>query len=185
MNITKAWLDSEGACIEGKEWFSKQRKTGVKAVANALIKDGKFDWCSWLLVRLLSHRSNVLYAAYAAKQCLSAYEKQYPEDSSVREAIEAAEKWAKQPNEANRIAARYAAESAESALSAAASAAWSAARSAKYAAESAALSAAESAGYAAAYARSAAWSTAGSAAWSTAWKKALKYGLKLYTKGKV
>jgi len=118
-------------------------------------------------------KDSVLFSIFVAYLCLDNFEKLYPEDKRPREAIEAAERYVKEPTEENRTAAESAARSAESA---AWSAAWSAARSAESAVWSAAWSAARSA---ARSAESAAWSaaesaarSAESAAWSAAWSAA-------------
>ncbi len=123
MQITNEWLDANNACREGRDWFNAQNKTDFKEVIRALIKDSKLDWANWTLTKVLSYRENVLYSVYAAKQCLHAYEKAYPKDKRVRDAINAASKWAQDPSEANRSAAESAAWSARSAAE---SAAWSA-----------------------------------------------------------
>jgi len=100
-------------------------------------------------------RDSVLFSIYSAKLVLKNFESVFPSDKRPREAIESAEKYAKNPTIENRnaawsaesaaeSAARSAAESARSAWSAAESAArsaWSAAESARSAAESAARSA--------------------------------------------
>jgi len=117
---------------------------------------------------------SVEFSIYCAKRCLPNYEKKYPDDKRVRQAIEAAEAWLKAKTPEQKEAARSAASAVESAAwstaSAAESAAWSAAESTAWsAAWSAARSATESATRSAASAaRSAAESAAESAAWSVA-----------------
>jgi len=175
MFITTKWLEENGACAEGKEWFSRQTKTEHKEVTKMLSKEARFAWANWTLIRIMTHKQKVQYACYAAKQTLHLFEKQCPNDKRPRQAIVAAYRWARNPSELNRSAAWSA---AESAAWSAESAAESAARSAAWSAESAARSAARSA-------ESAAWSAAESAARSAesaAWQKILKYGLRL-TKG--
>ncbi len=132
MNITISWLASHSACIEGRTWFYSQKETDAVKVLSALVKDGKYEWANWTITKLLSHRQNVLYACYVAKQSLHLFEKHSPQDRRPRKAILAAMKWAKFPNEINRSAA-------ESAWLAAEPAAWLAEESAAWlAAESAA-----------------------------------------------
>jgi hypothetical protein len=107
------------------------------------------------------------FAIKCAKQCLSNYEKEYPTDKRVFEAIEGAELYLDEKIDLEELNKRISA--ARSAARSAESAAWSAAWSARSAAMSAAESAARSAAMSAA--RSAAWSSesaARSAAWS-AW----------------
>ncbi len=183
MKITKEWLEQNNACLAGKEWFLSQAETDLRVVVRGLIKEGKFKWANWTLTRAMTHIQRVQYAGYSAKQSLHYFEKQYPRDKRPRQAILAALKWAKDPSEANRLAAGSAQSAVWSAESAAESAAWSAAwsaESAAWSAESASAAARSAAWSAESAARSAAWS-AGSAqsAESAAWKKSLKYGLKL------
>ena len=95
----------------------------------------------------------VQWAAECAKRVLRHYEDRYPEDKRPREAIQAALKWAKDPTEANRVAAANAAIANAYAAADAAAAAYAA-----YAAANAAYAAADAAyaAYAAAYAADAA-----------------------------
>ena len=99
---------------------------------------------------------SVEYAIGCAKRVLPNFEKKYPNDDRPRKAIEAAEKWLKEPTEENMLSAKYAGFVAFSAAWSAAGSTWSAG----YAADSA-VAAADSAD------RSAHWS-AKSAAWSAA-----------------
>ena len=167
MKITLEWLREKNACGEGTQWFLSQTESEHQAVIKALIKEGQYNWANWTLTNLMTHKQNVQYSCYAAKQSLYTFEKLYPTDKRPRKAISAAIKWANNPTDANRSAAESAARSA-----------WSAAESAWSAARSAAWSAEESAWLARSTAESAARSAAGSA-WSAAWKKVLKYGLRL------
>ncbi len=50
------------------------------------------DW-EWMLVSI---------AIDAAKNCIHVFEKEYPSDDRPRKALEAAEKWLKDPTEENR-----------------------------------------------------------------------------------
>ena len=99
------------------------------------------------------------HACYSAESCLELYEKQFPGDSRVRDAITAKHKWINKEITDEELSA------ANSAADGAASAAYSAAYHAAYrAANSAAYSAANSAAYSAANsAASAAYSAANSA----------------------
>ena len=127
----------------------------VEVRGKSIITDDKECWSEMRVIRAIpfSKEHSVKMAIFSARLCLSAFENEYLDDNRPRKAIEAAEKYAKNPTEKNKSAARSAA------WSAAESAAWSAARSAAWsAAWSAAYSAASSA------ANSAAWSVARSAA---------------------
>jgi hypothetical protein len=103
-----------------------------------------------LLKELPIDRVVKLFAIRCAKRSLDNYEKIYPHDKRVRNAIQAAEDYLNGKIDIDNLTA----------------AAWSAAESARSAAESAAWSAAESARSAESAAESAAWSAARSAAWS-------------------
>ena len=75
-------------------------------------------------------KDSVLFSIYAARLVLDNYEKKYPSDKRPRQAIEAAEKWFKNPTTKN--AASSSASSAAAASSAAYSAYSAAASSAAY-----------------------------------------------------
>jgi hypothetical protein len=95
---------------------------------------------------------SVAKAIFAARLVLKIFEKKYPNDDRPRKAIEAAEKWLKNPTEENRAAADAAAYAAARAADAAA---YAAARTADVAACAAAYAAADAAcaaAYAASYA---------------------------------
>ncbi len=157
----------------GNRWFI------VEARGRIVEGDDKFVAREMRLTKEIpTKRVAVRFAVACARECLKNYEKAYPEDKRVLNAILAAEAWLLNPCDKTVAAARSAAESARSAAqsaeSATVSAAWSAARSAwsaawsaesaTWSAESAAQSAAQSAESAAV---SAAWS-AEYAAWSAA-----------------
>ena len=187
------WLEKQEACPDGIEWVRKCGTGDPVRLIRTAIKSGKIEqleWCNWGIVRLLTKRERVMYAVYAAQQCLHLFEKKYPGDDRARTAIEAARRYTKRQTRANVSAAWSAGSAAGSAARSAGSADWSA-WSAAGSAMSAAWSAAETVGSAARSAGSAAWS-AGSAAmsaawsaesarsaWSAAYKNILKYGIKL------
>ena len=139
------------------------------------------------LTHVLSEQDTHRLACLFALDCVDNYEKEYPDDLRVRNAIESKLKWIDGVITDEELdAARSAAWSAAwSAANSAADAAWSAARSAAWsAANSAADAAADSA------ARSAAWSAANStadAAWSAAdsaaLEKQINYTLEVLNKG--
>ena len=198
MKITIEQLEKLGrGCEDGRAWFLKQKNTELCVLLKAAITGGDDtqNYASWGLTRLMNPQQRVRYACFAARQTLKNYTKVYPGDSRVLAAIEAAEKWALDPSEANRLAAWSAAGSEtwsaarSETWSAARSAAWSAAAAARSAARSAAWSArsaAESAELAAESAESAVWSAARSArsaaaaaAKSRMKSKILRFGAKL------
>ena len=131
MKITKEWLEQQGACADGKEWFNTQKATRVDTIIKKLVVEAKFDWADWVITRLMTHEQNVRYACFSSLQSIEIFEKEFPNDKRPREAIEAALRWADDPTEENRSAAESAAESASwpaawSAESAACLAAWQA-----------------------------------------------------------
>ena len=136
MEITKKWLDEQGACGEGVEWFIESKFEGIEGIA--LVKKTmkkKMDWANWLVVRLMTHDQQIRYAIFAAEKVIDIYEKKYPLDNRPRKAIEAAKKYLGDKTEQNKKAAAsaasaaYAASSAAYAAYAAAYAAYAAAKS--------------------------------------------------------
>ena len=167
MNITKEWLNENGACQEGIEWFNDQKETDAKNVLMSLLKQDHFDWANWTVVRLMTHEQNIQYAIYAAEMVLDNYESKYPDNKAPRKAIEAAKAYLQNPSDKTKRAAASAAYSAYSAASAADRVAYSAASATDRVAYSAASAAASAAARAADSAYSAA-DSAASAAYSAA-----------------
>ena len=66
--------------------------------------------------RIIAKREHVWRAVDAARSVLNIYERRYPNDQRPRRAIEAAERWLKDPTESNRIQAAHAAAYAWSAV---------------------------------------------------------------------
>ncbi len=147
--------------VYGDKWFMVEARGRLEEE-----KGDKFVCSEMRLVKELPiDKILKLFAIRCAKRCLKNYEKEYPNDKRVFEAIEGAElyldKKIKLPELKKRI---------DAAKSAAKSAAWSAGSAAKSAAWSA-RSAAKSAAWSA---RSAAWSAARSAR-SAAWSAEIKW----------
>jgi hypothetical protein len=122
MKITLKWLEDHRACRNGKIWFSTQNEIDMRKLAKLAIECERFNDVNWVLTRLMSHKQNVQYACYSAKQSLHIFERTYPKDKRPRLAIKAALEWVKNPTDANQPAAS----AAMSAESAAGSAVWSA-----------------------------------------------------------
>src|SRR5689334_13913520 len=108
--ITVDWLKSNIACEEGMKWFTAQKAKSLSIVVKKLLKQQKFDWANWVLVRFMTQQQYVQYAVYAGSLSINAFEKVFPEDKRPREALLAALKWSIDPNEHNRFAAESAAE---------------------------------------------------------------------------
>ena len=198
MVITKEWLEKEGACESGKDWFLSQKETDGLEVVKKLIEDDRLPWADWLIIRIMTYKQYVSYAVFAAEQVIDIYEKEYPDDKRPRQAIKAVKKCIDDPSDENKWAAAEAAEAVGAAVKAAWAAAWAAeaawaawaARAAVKAvkaawaarAAGAAVKAAEAAGAAgAAWAARAAAEAAGAAgaAGAAMQKKILNYGIKL------
>lgn len=157
MKLTKEFLKEKDACAEGYK-YALDNLIGLEPeqVIGKLIQDKKFDWGNWYLTRLFTKEQNVEYAIYSVKLVLPIFEKEYPEDKSPRQAIEAAEKWLKKPTEENMQEALTAARAAARAYAHTATYAYAAAAAAAAAAARAAYAAAYTATYAYAYAYAAA-----------------------------
>ncbi len=189
MKITKQWLIKKDACIEDIHWAQKEKDKNSLIILDKLIKQKKYDWANWLIVRTMKYKQYVAYAIYAAEQVIDIFEKKHPDDKRPRKAIEAAKKCIKNNTKKNRIAAAAAAAAADAyadAVAAFASAAASASASADAAAfASAAASAAAFADAAAsadaadAYAVSAAIAAAAAAAYAAAYAEAARNKMKL------
>jgi hypothetical protein len=194
-NVTVEWLTRRGACVTLEDKRRAEKLGDLRKIINELIKENRLDDANWLITRYMpTKRQKVSYAIYAANQVLWVYEKEYPNDSRPRDAIEAAKRWLKNPTKRNSEAAEAAAEAAGTAVRAVADAkgfavayaagfAAAAARAAGYAAVYAA-GAAEAAAVYAAYA--VAYATAAAATYAAARDamkiKIIKYGLKLIYK---
>ena len=136
MKITIEQLEVLGrGCEDGRAWFIAQTDKDIVILLKAAIAGGDDtqNYANWGLTRLMNPQQRVLYACFAARQTLRNYTKAFPKDNRVLEAIKAAERWAAEPSEANKNAARSAesaaAKAAKSAESAAAKSARSAAKS--------------------------------------------------------
>ena len=112
MKITEKWLKEKQACPEGIVRFNAQDETDGIKIVKKLMPEKKLDWANWLIVRLMDYNQNVAYAIYAAEQVIDIYEKQYPNDTRPRNAIEAAKVCLRNPNKENKDAVYAAANAA-------------------------------------------------------------------------
>ena len=184
MKITKKWLLQHKACCskEDMDRAEKELKGDISLICNTLLKENRFNAANWLITRVMTKKQCIEYAIFAALRVIGIFEKEYPKDKRPRLAIEAAEKYLKNPCEKTRDAASYAANAVSYAIYAAraaicaACAAYAAiytAYAAIHAASAAANAAADAATYAAAHA-------AAYSAYSTTLKaKIIKNGLKI------
>ena len=111
MNLTMSKLKKLNACNNAREAFGNQKECDIFKLFDLMIKQEKFSWANWLIVRLLNRQNKIKYAINAALSVIDEFEKQYPDDKRPREAIEAAKKCIKNNTTENRNAA-YAAASA-------------------------------------------------------------------------
>ena len=123
MKITKNWLKKTGACEPAVNWYNSKACKTDEELFEALIKEEKFAWTNWALVRLMNRKQKLQYAIYAAELVLPIFEKQYPEDKRPCEAIEATKAVLKRDTKINREKANAAADAAYVATNAAAYAA--------------------------------------------------------------
>lgn len=184
MKIFERNLVDLGACKEAIAYFEENKMEGksLKTCIRKALKDGHWDWCNWILLRLMTYENQLKYAIFAIELIIDVYENEYSNDDRPRKAIEAAKTYQKNLTEKNRSAAESAARNARSAARSAWSAAdgtwgaaWGAAQSAAWIAESAGNtgSAAESA------AESALQIATRSAAQGATRIKIINYGLKI------
>ena len=186
MKLTKQWLKKKDACQKGIDAFCQQKETDSVKILKLLIKSNekeKLQWANWLIARLFTNKKQkVSYAIYAAKLALPIFEATYPRDKRPRQAIEAAEKYLKNPTKKNKVACKTAGYAAY----AAAYGAWAAAdATAAYAADAAywtARSAADATAAYGAWAADVAYAAAYAAdvAYNKTLIKILKYGITLF-----
>ena len=130
-SITDEWIDKNQPCEEAiKNWWDKKERNPIK-ILELLIEEKKYNWANWVIVRIMEYKDYVSYAVFAAEQVIDIYEKKYPNDKRLREAIETTKKCIENPSGENKIAANAA---AYAAAYAAANAAYAAANAAAYAA---------------------------------------------------
>jgi hypothetical protein len=133
-SISLKWAEDNHACQEAREWFkgglNGKRSMSVSKLFSLLKQIDRIDWANWLVVRLMTHDQQIMYAIYAAEQVIGLYEDRYSEDTRPRDAIQAAKTYLEDKTEANKNkvadAAADAAYAAAHAADAAADAAYAA-----------------------------------------------------------
>ena len=111
--LTKKWLEDNDACKEAVEQWEKEGcEPDVMKVLHRCIEIKRCDWGNWLIVRHMTYKQYVSYAVYAAEQVIDLYEKKYPDDKRLRQAIEAAKACIENPSAKNKEAAAEAARAA-------------------------------------------------------------------------
>ena len=168
MKITKSVIKNLTPCNEGWKWYLSNQEDDLETLLLNANTDHP-EWARWLFTHLMSKKQCVEIAIFAAKEVLPIYEGKHS-DKRPRLAIEAAEKWLKEPTEKNAAPASASASAASASAasaydayaayaaydaSASASAASAASAYAAYAASASASASAASADAYAAYAYSA------------------------------
>lgn len=102
MKITEKQLRKLGASCDGLDWFIEQNETDLHKLYELAKRDDMLHYANWLIVRLMKKEQCVKYAVFAARQVLHLFETRCPDDNSPRLAIEAAEKYLKNPSEENQ-----------------------------------------------------------------------------------
>ena len=93
-SISMKWAEDNHACQEAREWFRRalngREAIDVPELFSLLRQVDRIDWANWLVVRLMTHDQQIMYAIYAAEQVIEIYEARYPNDTRPRNAIQAA-----------------------------------------------------------------------------------------------
>ena len=101
MNLNLKKLIALDACKDGLRCYKKNdcpltvEETVLKLMDSN--EPGKFKWSNWLLTHVFTKEQNIQYAVFAAEQVLFIFEKQFPENFRVRNAINSAKKYLKSP----------------------------------------------------------------------------------------
>lgn len=153
LKICKQGLHCSKGVYQAFSYIQGEILAEVECDGRKQVQDDKEVYSKMRIVRAYKwqKKDSVELAIYAARLVLKYFEKKYPKDKQPRKAIEAAEKYVKNPTEKNRLAARAAAGDSAGAVGAAwaARAAGDSARAAGAAARDAARDAAWAAGDAA------------------------------------
>ena len=112
MKVTKDFLKEKHACAAGYRWFCENCLELDFEEQIKQLKQHRFDWTNWLLVRLMTLEQKRKYAIFAAEKVLDIFETKYPDDERPRKAIEAAEGVVNSNTKENRSAAAAAASAA-------------------------------------------------------------------------
>jgi hypothetical protein len=105
--ITVKKLEKLEACQEAILWFQQTFPKGIDPIIGIkeLMKENRFSWANWFIVKIMTYKQYVAYAIYAAEQVIEICEKKYPDDKRPRKAIEAAKECLKNPSKKNKRAA--------------------------------------------------------------------------------
>ena len=113
IKIDQEWIDEWLPCKEAIEWWD--RESDPLKILNKLIKEKRYEWANWFIVRIMEDKECIQYAIFAAKEVLDFYEKESPEDKRSQRAIE---KYLKDLTAKNKKATREATRAMEAAAGA-------------------------------------------------------------------
>ena len=143
MKLTLEMLKKYDACSPAIKRFKKETCDTVELAIKKMQLENLYEWCTWLLARILSRENKIRFAIFAARQVLGIFEKKYPKDARPRQAIEAAKKYLSDPSADAAATASWAAAYASMAATAASWAAADAAYASRAAATAASWAAAD------------------------------------------
>ena len=164
MKVTKKQIKALEPCQPGWDWYcQKERTEDLHELLIEINNDSPAN-ARWLFTNLMTKMQCVEIAIFSAREVLHIFEEKRPKDGRSRKAIEAAEKYLKEPTEKNRLETYTTADYVATTYSDAVAYAYSADYAAAAYAAAYAADASYSAAYAAAYAADASYAAATDAA---------------------
>ena len=111
--ITEEWLESHRADEEEIKYICKEGLIGLSAsdFTKKIINLNKIDhkkwfyYANWLITSVMSQKSRVQYAVFAADEVLPIFERRFSADVNPRKAVEAAKKYIIYPTKENAASA--------------------------------------------------------------------------------
>jgi len=104
ITLTDEWIKRWRPCKKGIKWLKGKDPNAIK-ILELLIKEKRYNWANWTIVRVMTYEQYVSYAMYATEQITGIYEKKCPNNKIFHKIIEAAKKCIKNPTKKNKIAA--------------------------------------------------------------------------------
>jgi len=87
------------------EWFIEQNDTNVVSLINKAFESGReevLDFFNFVIDHFLNRTGRIKYAVFAAEQVVGIFEKKYPKENRIREAIDAAKNVIENDSKINR-----------------------------------------------------------------------------------
>ena len=119
MQLTEKTLMDAGCCIPGVDRYFKGRgitSWDAEALLDKAIAEGDFISARAAISRLMSKTQRVEWAIWCAEQVIGIFEKEHPDDSRPRNAINAAKAWLSDPTKENADNAHAAADAVVSGM---------------------------------------------------------------------